>query len=66
MEDKRELKRKLNHVNSVIEVLQVNAWVGEKSPIGSTEIMLEHDTKNRMLTTMVNYRNKLEKSLNEG
>lgn len=63
MEDRKELERKLSHVNSIIEVLRGNAWVGEKSPIGRTEIMLEHDTKNRMLVTMLNYRDALERAL---
>ena len=63
MEDRKELQRKLSHVNSIIDVLRVNAWVGEKSPIGQTEIMLEHDTKNRMLTTMLKYRDALERAL---
>lgn len=65
MEDRKELQRKLSHVNSIIDVLRVNAWVGEKSPIGRTEIMLEHDTKNRMLTTMLKYRDALERAMEE-
>ena len=63
MEDRKELERKLSHVNSIIDVLHGNAWVGDKSPIGRTEIMLEHDTKNHMLAIMMNYRDALERAL---
>lgn len=61
-----ELKRRISHVKSVIYVLEGNdAGVYEKSPIGNTEIILEHDTKSRMLNTMDKYLNSLQEELSK-
>lgn len=54
-----EIKNKLNHVNSVISILEGDAWLVEKSVFGETKISLEHDTKNRMLIAMKKYRDSL-------
>lgn len=54
-----EIKNKLNHVNSIIHLLEGDAWLVEKSVFGETKISLEHDTKNRMLIAMKKYRNLL-------
>lgn len=63
MENKKEIERKLSHINSIIDVLKGNAWVGEKNAYGSIEFALEHDTKNRMLVTMIKYRDALQEEL---
>ena len=63
MENKKEIECKLSHVNSIIDVLKGNAWVGEKNAYGSIEFALEHDTKNRMLITMIKYRDALQEEL---
>ena len=59
----KELQSKISHLNSIIEVLEGNAGVYEYAVFGKIEVQLEHDTKHRMLNTMIKYRNELEKAL---
>jgi len=61
----KELQSKISHLNSVIEVLEGNAGVYEYAVFGKIEVQLEHDTKHRMLNTMIKYRNELENALTE-